>query len=76
MATLDIRKNPEPPKIHRIIFADGSQDGLSKACYLDDAYPVQCDIVSRGGDRVHVKYKDIDHLIAALQKAKELWHKP
>lgn len=76
MAVLDIRKTPEVQKIHRIIFGDDNRDGLGKACYLDDAFPHQCHIVSRGNDHIHVKYNDIDHLIAALKKAKELWHKP
>lgn len=76
MAVLDIRKLPESQKIHRIIFADDNRDGLGKACYVEDAFPHQCNIISRGGDNVHVKYNDIDHLIMALEKAKELWHQP
>lgn len=52
MAVLDIRKLPESQKIHRIIFADDNRDGLGKACYVEDAFPHQCNIISRDGASV------------------------
>lgn len=73
MADLDIRKPPENEKIDRIIFGDDNRDGLGKACYLKAAYPHQCDIVARDGTNIHIKFDDVDYLIAGLRKARELW---
>lgn len=72
MSTLDIRRMTEG-RIKAIVFADRDTAGTGKAVRLEEQFPDQVAIVTQGNDNIHVKYKDVDNLIAALKKAKELW---
>lgn len=67
MAVLDIRELPSDP-VTSIIFASGSQ--------IEQHSVQSLGIQDCDGDYISVSYKDIDNLIKALQKAKELWSKP
>lgn len=73
MSTLDIRRITEG-RIKAIVFADIDTAGTGKAVRLEKQFPDQVSIVTQGKDNIHVKYKDVDNLIAALKKAKDLWH--
>lgn len=64
MAVLDIRK-PQDEVIDKIQW--GVDDFIRKD--TDGTYEIE----DAGGSAVTVNSDEIDHLIAALQKAKELW---
>lgn len=74
MATLDIRDLPQKKDISVIRFSDNPPgSALGKAFALKEFVPAQFEIVTPSGDACHVKMEDVDNLILALQKAKELW---
>ena len=62
MATLDIRAEETP--IDTIVFAEGCKVKLNSPYFR---------IVDKEGDIVEFHQSDLDNLIKALQKAKELW---
>lgn len=68
MATLDIRE-PETESIDNIIVSDDIT--LVSITEMDH---ILCDIKSSSSEEpISVTYEEVDDLIAALQKAKELW---
>lgn len=73
MAKLDIRNEIVEP-VTEIVFADREANAkfkltsLSKGTNSHDLVRVNWD-----GDYAYVKHADIDNMIAALKKAKELW---
>lgn len=74
MANLDIRDIPQEKSIDFIRFADNpAGTALGKSFALRKFVPTQFKIVTPSGDVCHVKMEDVDNLILALQKAKELW---
>ena len=75
MSTIDIRNLSG--RIEKIVFADNDPDNFVavELKYLPSGYG-GLDIVDEQGCCVRVKNEDIDNLILALQKAKELgWGK-
>ena len=75
MSVIDIRKHPPETLIKTIVFADRDTSGTAKVIRVDKGFTSQLDIVSQGSGNLHVKYSDIDNMIAALKKAKEMWYK-
>ncbi|UZV39724.1 hypothetical protein APT65_00121 [Trabzonvirus APT65] len=74
MAGLDIRNIPQEKSIDFIRFSDNPLGtALGKSFALRKFVPAQFKIVTPEGDACHVKMEDVDNLILALQKAKELW---
>lgn len=71
MATIDIR---EGIPIDKIQFEE-ELDGSYQACYILPGYDGEFSIKSADGDCLSVKVENVDNLIKALQKAKELWGK-
>jgi hypothetical protein len=72
MAKLDIR-NAAPDEVAEVVFADKSGDTnymLYKLAKSSDADLFRAEFEN---DYAYVRYDDIDNLILALQKAKELW---
>lgn len=63
MNTLDIR-NPDENQVAEIIFGEDCQ------VEYDGEF---VDIYDMDNDMVNIRFGDIDNLIKALQKAKELW---
>lgn len=55
-----------------ITFAD-CNGGTGKAVKFEYAYPVQFEIISHGGDKIHIKHEDIDNVIKSLYFIKEHW---
>lgn len=72
MATIDIRNHDA--KVDAIVFAD-KDGGLGRAFKLESFVPTQFHVITRGGNKFHVKMDDVDNLIEALKTAKELWGK-
>lgn len=70
MSNIDIRHHVT--NVSSITFSDG-EGGLGQCIKLEKNLPVQFNLVTKGGDKVHVKHKDIDALIEALKFAKEKW---
>ena len=75
MSVIDIRKHPPESLIKTIVFADQDTSGTGKVVCVKAGFIGQLDIVSQGSGNLHVKYSDIDNMIAALKKAKEMWYK-
>ncbi|MGL5014402.1 MAG: hypothetical protein ACRC6V_08970 [Bacteroidales bacterium] len=75
MSAIDIRRHPEEALVDTIIFANRDSSGTAKVVCVKKACLSQLDIVSQGSGELHVKYSDIDNMVAALKKAKELWYK-
>ena len=65
---IDIR-NPLDVEITKLKFADGEY--INRVSCSD----MVIEIETAGGDLVEIYMRDIDNLIKALQKAKELWAK-
>jgi len=65
MATIDIRKNISC--VDKIRFSDDNNESVRK---LAGEYIA---IIDSYEDRVDFRIEDIDNLIKALQKAKEIW---
>ncbi len=70
MKTIDIRAKSE--KVVSVIFADNEGES-GRAVSLQTFLPEQCNIISIGGQSMHVKMIDIDNMILALRYAKENW---
>jgi GT2 family glycosyltransferase len=69
MAAIDVREN-QP--IDTIIFAD--EEATSAGAYkLENYCSNEIVILNNNDESVYLKHSDIDNLIAALHKAKELW---
>lgn len=75
MSAIDIRQHPAEALVDTIIFANRDTSGTAKVVCVKKGFTSQLDIVSQGSGNLHVKYSDIDNMIAALKKAKELWYK-
>ncbi len=74
MSVLDIRNDPKDSVISMIRFSDNRPgEALGKAFALSKFVPAQFKIITPGGEPCHIKMEDVDNLILALKKAKELW---
>lgn len=74
MATLDIRSAPRKEEVTLIKFSDNPAGApLGKAFALQKFVPAQFKVATPSGEACHIKMEDVDNLILALQKAKELW---
>lgn len=66
MATLDVRLCGKKSTIDRIQWSEDESLIHANSEYFG--------MSSKDRHPKYIKYDDIDHLIKALQKAKELWH--
>lgn len=74
MSALDIRNIPKKEDINLIRFSDDAAGtALGKAFAIEKFVPKQFRVRTPGGEPCHINMEDVDNLILALQKAKELW---
>lgn len=75
MTIIDVRTTPAVQPVSKVMFSEGVARGYETArsvtkgstsdfCYLEET----------GGDCIRVAYTDIDNMVLALNKAKELWN--
>jgi hypothetical protein len=79
MNSIDIRV-AQPSPFSSIVFGDGTHIAKGGAVFdmvneLEAGHDGFCYLNERKGDTVRVAYSDIDNLILALKKSKEVWAK-